>query len=57
MDDCKHEDSRVLQTRLKLGFFRRRRECKLCGFRWTTVEVPEEDVTFETEVPTEEETT
>lgn len=41
-EKCK-SDSRVLDIRHKgLDHLSRRRECKGCGFRWTTCEIPAE---------------
>lgn len=42
---CQHEDTRVLDTRMpEPQIVKRRRQCSLCGFRFSTVErpVPEE---------------
>lgn len=46
-DDCEHEKSRVLQTRNVRGYVWRQRECKDCGHRWGTYEIPAEHVEFE----------
>ena len=46
-DDCEHDKSRVLETRIVRGHVWRRRECKDCAHRWSTYEVPAEDVKFE----------
>lgn len=45
-DDCSHEQSKVLQTRRIRGYVWRQRECKDCGHRWGTYEVPAENVEF-----------
>lgn len=46
MTDCEHEKSKVLQTRNVRGYVWRQRECKDCGHRWGTFEVPAENVEF-----------
>lgn len=41
-DDCSacgQPGSRILETRIKKAYRRRRRECLHCGHRWTTCEV------------------
>ena len=39
---CGHGQHRALRADQKEGVVRRRRECLKCGFRWTTIEAPEE---------------
>ena len=36
---CQSDASMVIETRTEAQYIRRRRECKACGHRWTTVEI------------------
>lgn len=41
---CQHRDTRVIDShniRKELGLIRRRRECTVCGYRYSTVEIEE----------------
>lgn len=41
---CTDESAQVVDTRLTdIGWIRRRRQCRFCGTRWTTYEVPEQN--------------
>ena len=35
---CDHGQSSVQDSRLAVNSIRRRRQCEICGFRWTTYE-------------------
>lgn len=37
-------ESRVVDSRETKGWIRRRRECERCGARWTTFEMPGEEM-------------
>lgn len=37
---CDAEAIHVLETRHAAGAIRRRRECRVCGWRWSTTEMP-----------------
>lgn len=41
---CTDESAQVIDTRVMpdIGWIRRRRQCRFCGTRWTTYEVPEQ---------------
>ena len=41
---CGENNSRVIDTRDRGTWRRRRHECVMCGARWTTQEVPERDL-------------
>jgi transcriptional regulator NrdR family protein len=41
---CSHPTSRVLRTDAYDEEIKRRRECEQCRHRWTSVEVPEEQI-------------
>ena len=43
--NCKAESAKVVDSRLRAdGYIYRRRECSMCGKRWTTIEVPEDEM-------------
>ncbi len=39
-EDCEHKTFRTADSRKRVGYTFRRKECKECKHRWTTVEVP-----------------
>jgi len=42
-NDCRHTESGVIDSRYTEEGIRRRRKCKTCGHRWSTLEIMIED--------------